>query len=85
MSRSLKIAISLPPDLLEAAERERQARGETRSEFFRRAVEALLRWERGQEATERSIQSYQEQPETDDEVTAIHQASSTVLSQEPWA
>jgi metal-responsive CopG/Arc/MetJ family transcriptional regulator len=84
MGKAVRIAISLPPEILEAAERERQASGETRSEFFRRAVELLLHGERRRQATEQYIRAYQEQPETDDEVAAIHQASSAVLGQEPW-
>lgn len=84
MGKAVKIAISLPADILEAAERERKARRETRSEFFRRAVETLLRRERERKAIERYVQGYQEQPETDEEVTAVHQVSSEVLGQEPW-
>ena len=43
VGRSVKLAISLPEDLYAAAERERRARQETRSEFFRRALAAFLR------------------------------------------
>ena len=43
MSQAVKVAISLPAGLLEMAEHERQLRGESRSEFFRHALEAYLR------------------------------------------
>ena len=84
MSRAVKIAISLPPELLEAADQKRQERGESRSEFFRHAVEALLRQEQNQEAVQRYLQGYRAQPETDEEVEGIHRASSAVFEQAPW-
>lgn len=84
LTKAVKIAISLPPELLEAADRKRQDRGETRSEFFRHAVEALLRREQEQEAVQRYIQGYRAQPETDEEVEAIHQTSRAVFGQAPW-
>jgi hypothetical protein len=43
MSQAVKVVIGLPAALLEIAERERRARGEFRSEFFRYALEAYLR------------------------------------------
>ena len=83
MSKAVKIAI-MPQELLAAADRKRQDRGETRSEFFRHAVEALLRREQEQEAVQRYIQGYRAHPETDEEVAAIHQASRAVFEQAPW-
>lgn len=84
MGKAVKIAISLPSELLEAAEQARHIRGETRSEFFRQAIALLLRHEQEQDAIQRYLQGYREQPETDDEITAIHHASNLVLGQEPW-
>ncbi len=84
MSKVVKIAISLPAELCEAADQMRQKRGETRSEFFRNAVALFLRSEQEQEAIERYIQGYHQHPETDDDIAAIHQVSVEVLSQEPW-
>ena len=43
MGRAVKLAINLPEELYAAAERERRARHETRSEFFRHALAAFLR------------------------------------------
>lgn len=84
MGKVVKIAISLPVELLEATEQAREARQETRSEFFRHAAKAFLRRERERESVRRYLQGYQEQPETDDEVAAAHQLGSAVLRQEPW-
>ena len=81
MSKAVKIAISLPPELLEAADQKRQEQGETRSEFFRHAVEALLRRAQEQEAVQRYLQGYRAQPETDEEVEAMQRASGAVFEQ----
>ena len=84
MAKSAKIAISLREDLLEDVERERRASGETRSEFFRRAVEALLRREREREAIEQYIQGYLQYPETQAELGWLETASQEVLAEYPW-
>ena len=63
-----KIAISLPNEVLEAIERERKARGETRSEFLRGAVEAYFRRERERRAVEQYVGGYQQQPESEEEI-----------------
>ncbi len=84
MRRAVKIAISLPAEVLDAAERERHATGETRSEFFRRAVETLLRRERERAVIERYIQSYREQPEAAEEIAVASTLSTLGFGQEPW-
>ena len=84
MSGAAKISISLPSDVLEAAERERRATGESRSQFFRRAVEALLRQERERLAIRQYVAGYVAEPEPPYETEAIDQASRTTLAGEPW-
>ena len=84
MVKSEKVAISLREDLLRDVERERRASGETRSEFFRRAVEALLRRERDREAIVQYIQGYLQHPETEDEVRWVEAASQEALAENPW-
>jgi len=85
MSKAVKIAISLPADLLEALEKERRARNESRSQFFRQAVEHLLRQKRLQEAVKQYVQGYLAEPESDEEVAAVQQVSMAVLRQEDWS
>lgn len=85
MSKAVKIAISLPADVLEAVEKERRARSESRSQFFRQAVEHFLRQQHLQEAVKQYVQGYLAQPETDEEVAAVQQVSMAVLSQEAWS
>ena len=84
MSKTVKIAISLPGDVLEGIERERRARGESRSEFLRRAVEAFLRREREREAIEQYIRGYQQQPETAEEVAFAESTLQAVMAENPW-
>ena len=85
MSKTTKIAISLPEDVLDAVERERDQSGESRSQFFRRAVETLLRRQQEQELSEQYIRAYQQTPETPEEVSAARSATSTILAEEPWS
>ncbi len=84
MSHAVKIAISLPSAILESVERERRKRGESRSEFFRQAVQAFL-WDlQKSKDVERYAQGYIEQPEREEEVDVIRSTSYPALAEEPW-
>lgn len=84
MKKVAKVAISLPRDVLEIVERERKAKGESRSEFFRRAVEEIQRQQRQRTAVEQYIRGYQQMPEIDEEVQAVHRIGALVLAEETW-
>ena len=84
MDKSTKVAISLPEHILNAVEKERKARGESRSEFFRRAAERLLKQEQESKEIEAYIRGYCAMPESAEEVEAIHRAGAAVLAEEPW-
>ena len=84
MAKAVKIAISLPDKLLRTAERERKARRETRSEFFRRAVEHLLRAEQERRDIEQYVKGYLAHPETEQEVQEAERLSRHVFAAEPW-
>lgn len=84
MPNAVKVAISLPPAMLQSVEAERRKRGESRSEFFRQAVQAFLRDLKDRKAVERYVQGYLEQPETADEVREASVASYAALAEEPW-
>jgi len=84
MSKTVKIAISLPEEILLEAERARQASGQSRSEFFRQAVQLMIRAEQEREEDERYIRAYREQPETDEEVQQVEALAFEALAQEPW-
>jgi len=84
MRKAAKIAISLPDKLLRAAERKRKATRETRSQFFRRALETLLEKDRELEKERRYIEGYRKFPETEAEVAEAHQLSVAAFADEPW-
>ncbi len=84
MPKTTKIAISLPDDMLTVVEEQRKESGESRSEFFRRAVQLLLRRHREMDKTERYIRAYQKNPETKEEIEAARHAASAILSEESW-
>lgn len=84
MRKVAKVTISLPGEVLEVVEKERKAKGESRSEFFRRAVEELLRQQRQRASVEQYIHGYKQMPDTDEEVQAVHKAGALVLAEEPW-
>jgi metal-responsive CopG/Arc/MetJ family transcriptional regulator len=84
MGKTSKVAISLPEDVLAAVEMQRQVKGETRSEFFRRAVETRLKQEQESSAIRDYLRGYQQYPESPEEVEAAHRAGSAVLAAEPW-
>lgn len=74
----------MPKEALEIADRERRVTGETRSEFFRRALEALLRQERQRDAVERYQAGYVAEPEEDYEIDDLDRLGEEVLEREPW-
>jgi metal-responsive CopG/Arc/MetJ family transcriptional regulator len=84
VEKSTKVAISLPERMLAAIEQERKARGESRSEFFRRAAGRLLNQERESREVERYVRGYRTMPETAGEIEAMHRAGVAVLAEEPW-
>ena len=82
MAKVAKIAISLPEDLLKAVEEKCIASGESRSHFFRRAVETL--WQQECSASYEYIEGYRRMPESLEEIEAAHRAGRLVLEAEPW-
>ena len=84
MPKTTKIAISLPSEMLTDVEQERRDSGESRSEFFRRAAQVLLRRRREQDMSERYVRAYQQTPETKGEIEAARRSASAILSEESW-
>ncbi len=84
MPNAVKVAISLPPTIFDSLEKERRQRGESRSEFFRQAVQAFLRELREKKDVQRYIQGYLDQPESASEVREASSASYEALVEEPW-
>lgn len=85
MSAAVEVTVSLPEEMLESIERVRRERRESRSEFFRRAVEELLHARREGDLDEQYVQGYLRCPETEEEVSAAWALAAPALSGEPWA
>jgi metal-responsive CopG/Arc/MetJ family transcriptional regulator len=85
MTKGAKIAISLPEELLRSVEEGCRARGESRSQFFRRAAEEYLRRERERELEAQYVRAYRENPETTEELGWVVAASQAVLAEYPWS
>ena len=83
MKRAVKVAISLPDDLLHRVDRARRERKVSRSEYFRQAASNLLGLS-GDQDIDRYVRGYASQPETIDEVEAARAASAKGLAAEPW-
>jgi len=83
MKRAVKVAISLPDDLLHRVDRARKARKVTRSEYFRQAATNLLGLS-GEQDVDRYVRGYATHPETTDEVEAARAASARAFAAEPW-
>lgn len=83
MNRTVKVAISLPEELLGQVDRVRRRRGESRSQYFRDAAAARLS-EGGESAVEIYRRGYMEQPESPREVEAAAHSAVALLASEPW-
>ncbi len=84
MSGTAKIAISLPQSVLEEIEKDRRKRGESRSEFFRRAAEERLRQNHLAGLEEQYRAGYRRYPETPEEIEAADRAGVELLSKATW-
>ncbi|PKB78671.1 MAG: hypothetical protein BZY88_17265 [SAR202 cluster bacterium Io17-Chloro-G9] len=79
-----KIAISIPDELLEAVEKERQSTGESRSRFFRGAVEEYLRRAKEREDVEQYIRGYLKYPETKEEIALAEATLHYAFDDDSW-
>ena len=79
-----KFAISLPEELFERLEQDRQERRMNRSEYVASAVADHLHRKREQELEEQYIRGYLEHPETEEERAEIEAWASIGSELEPW-
>lgn len=75
MSKTVKIAISLPDDLFKKIEKSRKTAGETRSSFIKRAIEKTLSDREKNLLVDKYIQGYIDFPETKEEIAAAESFS----------
>ena len=79
-----KIAISLPEEILDEIEAKRRTSGESRSQFFRRAVEGLMRREREREAIAQYTRGYQLYPETAEDIALAESTLKEAMAENLW-
>jgi len=84
MKKHTKVAINLPAEMYETVEIARIKKGESRSEYFRHAVEKLLKEEQDAKDLEAYVASYATDPETTAEVKTIDRLSASILVKETW-
>jgi metal-responsive CopG/Arc/MetJ family transcriptional regulator len=79
-----KFAISLPEELFERLEQDRQERKMNRSEYVASAVADHLHRKREQELEEQYVRGYLEHPETEEEVAGSMALALEVFAANPW-
>lgn len=84
MPRHRKIAISVSPEVLAAAERVRKQTGESRSAVFERALVGLVVAQQRAERSRQYVEGYRRAPERPTEVAAALAAALATLAGEPW-
>ncbi|MQA00623.1 MAG: ribbon-helix-helix protein, CopG family [Dehalococcoidia bacterium] len=84
MSRYVKVAVSLPEDVFDAAESERETLGTSRSEFVALAIREYLRHEREREWARQDAEAYRRIPETADELAMASAMSRSGWAENPW-
>lgn len=85
MRATAKVSVSLPAHILERADRERRETGESRSEFFRRALEALFASQRREVAERRYLEGYVREPESEYEVASAAALAAAAFEPEDWS
>jgi metal-responsive CopG/Arc/MetJ family transcriptional regulator len=83
-SRTSRITISLPRELLQDVDRRLVRHNETRSAAMRRVLQDALHDLREQEDIDRYVRSYRENPQTEEELGWADHAALERLKELPW-
>lgn len=81
---AVKVSISLPAPTLAHADRVCEATGESRSELFRRALQALFESERERANVRRYVEGYVAEPESEYDVAVATATGGAYLDAEDW-
>lgn len=84
MKKQRKVAVSISPEALAAAERLRQRTGESRSAVFERALQGLMAIERRAERSRRYVDGYRRRPESRTDVAVALATAMTALAMDRW-
>jgi metal-responsive CopG/Arc/MetJ family transcriptional regulator len=83
MNKVVKVAISLPEELLERIDRARSKGGASRSDYFRKAAMSLLDSKREADVI-RYVQGYRDNPEATEDIEEARVGASAILAVDPW-
>jgi metal-responsive CopG/Arc/MetJ family transcriptional regulator len=83
-SKVVRVTVSLPAPLLEAADAKLVEEDESRSSMMRRLIEAALRAAEEEEDVARWIRAYQEHPQTEEELGWLDEVALESLANLPW-
>ena len=84
MSRTDRIAISLPKQVLQAIERLRRKTGETRSGLIQRALREMLAGSAKTVRVRQFVEGYVRDPEGEEEILAAQASAMKLIAGEPW-
>jgi metal-responsive CopG/Arc/MetJ family transcriptional regulator len=84
MSKTVKVAISLPEELLAEADKASEREGASRSAIIRRALADYLRAEQEREWDREYVEAYRRMPETREEVAVSEATSQYGWEETPW-
>lgn len=84
VGKTSRLTVSVPSSLLEAVDRLLVNGGESRSAVVRRLLETAVRDAQEQEAEQRWKQSYEENPQTEEEFGWAEHAARQLLSEVAW-
>jgi len=84
LGKTVKIAVSIPKELLKEAEKERKKGGESRSAFVQRAIRVSLKQSKKDKAISSYTEGYQSKPESKEEIDEARRIAEFVLVEEPW-
>ena len=90
MSKSTRITVRLPDEIVDAVDSRRRIRGESRSAFLEQTLRSLLQSrnkpdeESEAEEKERYIRGYREYPETEEEMEEARILAAIAFAEDPW-
>ncbi len=83
-SKMTRVTVTLPPELLEAADAKLAEDDESRSSMIRRLIETALKEAQERKDVEQWIQSYREHPQSEDDLGWVTEVSLEQLRKVPW-
>lgn len=84
MHTTVKVAVSLPKEQFQLAERQRRLLRVSRSAMVREALSQWLDALKEQEAIQQYVEGYRRHPQSPQEIRVMEQAAAEALAHETW-